>query len=56
MGTERGTEDILVIGKDGEGDGSIPLPKDSKSSLDRALAKTIAGAKAGYVVIARQEI
>ncbi|MGB7544536.1 MAG: 3-dehydroquinate synthase II, partial [Methanothrix sp.] len=52
FGAERGNEDILVVGKDGEGDGTVALPKDPKSSLDGALAKSIAGSKAAYVVIA----
>jgi len=51
FGTERGSEDILIIGKSGEGDGSVSLPKDASQSLDIALAKTVSGAKAGYVVI-----
>jgi 3-dehydroquinate synthase II len=54
FGTERGKEDILVIGKSGEGDGSIPLPHDLASSMDIALAKTIDGLKAAYVVIANK--
>ena len=49
---ERGLQDILVVGKNGEGDGSIPLPQDFSSSMDIALAKTIKGPKAGYVVVA----
>jgi 3-dehydroquinate synthase II len=52
FGAERGLQDILVIGKNGEGDGSIPLPKDFSASMDIALAKTIEGPKAGYVVVA----
>ena len=52
FGAERGAEDILVIGRHGEGDGSVPLPKDLNSSMDYALAKTISGTKAAYVVIA----
>ena len=55
FGTERGSEDILIVGKSGEGDGSVCLPKDTSSSLDIALAKTIPGAKAGYVVIANKK-
>ncbi|RQW77141.1 MAG: 3-dehydroquinate synthase II [Methanothrix sp.] len=51
FGSERGAEDILVIGKGGEGDGSIALPKNQNGSLDNALAKSVSGAKAGYVVI-----
>ena len=52
FGAERGAEDILVIGRHGEGDGSVPLPKDLNSSMDYALAKTISGTRAAYVVIA----
>jgi 3-dehydroquinate synthase II len=52
FGVERGLQDILVIGKNGEGDGSIPLPGDFSASMDIALAKTIEGPKAGYVVVA----
>lgn len=52
FGTSRGSEEILIIGKNGEGDGSIPLPQDIGSSLDIALSKTIPGSKAAYVVIA----
>jgi 3-dehydroquinate synthase II len=54
FGTESGTEDILVIGKDGEGDASLALPKDQSISLDGSLARSIAGAKAEYVVIANK--
>lgn len=52
FGAERGLQDILVIGKNGEGDGSIPLPGNFGTSMDISLAKTIEGAKAGYVVVA----
>jgi len=52
FGAERGLQDILVIGKNGEGDGSIPLAGDFSASLDIALSKTTDGPKAGYVVIA----
>jgi len=52
FGAERGLQDILVIGKNGEGDGSIPLPQDFSASMDIALTKTIEGPKAGYVVVA----
>ncbi len=55
FGTERGPEDILIIGKNGEGDGSMPLPQNLSSSMDIALAKTIEGQKAGYVVIANKK-
>ncbi len=51
FGTEHASEDILVIGKGGEGDGSIPLPKDIENSEDIALAKKIVGGKAAYVII-----
>ncbi|MDD1749947.1 MAG: 3-dehydroquinate synthase II [Methanothrix sp.] len=51
FGTERGKEDILLIGRNGEGEGSIPLPQDLSGSIDIALAKTIEGLKAAYVVI-----
>jgi len=34
FGAQRGTEDILAIGKGGEGDGTVALPKDPGSSLD----------------------
>jgi 3-dehydroquinate synthase II len=54
FGTERGSEDILVIGKNGEGDGSMPLPGSPGGSMDIALAKTIEGRKAAYVVIANK--
>lgn len=52
FGAERGLQDILVIGKNGEGDGSIPLPGNFGTSMDISLAKTIEGPKAGYVVVA----
>ena len=51
FGAEKGSEDILVVGRGGEGDGSVALPKDIKGSLDGALARSISGAKAAYVVI-----
>jgi len=51
FGTERGSEDALVIGRGGEGDGSIPLPEDFNASLDISLAKTTEGTVAGYVEI-----
>ena len=54
FGAERGSEDILVIGKGGEGDGSVPLPQNLSSSMDIALAKSVHGKKAGYVVIANK--
>jgi len=49
---ERGLQDILVIGKNGEGDGTISLPDDFSSSIDIALAKKMEGPKAGYVIVA----
>jgi len=52
FGTERGTEDIIIIGRGGEGDGSVSLPDKLERSVDIALAKTIDGPKAGYVVVA----
>ena len=52
---KRGTEDILVIGKNGEGDGTVTLPLDQSSSMDIALAKSIPGLKAAYVVIANKK-
>lgn len=55
FGSERGSEDILVIGRNGEGDGSIPLSKDQNNSMDIALARTISGVKAGYVIIANKK-
>ena len=54
FGTQRGMEDILVIGKGGEGDGTMQLPREPRSSLDEALAKTVSGTKAAYVVIANK--
>jgi 3-dehydroquinate synthase II len=54
FGADRGKEDILVIGKGGEGDGTVPLPKDQSSSIDSALSKTTTGEKAAYVVIANK--
>jgi 3-dehydroquinate synthase II len=55
FGAERGKEDILAIGKSSEGDGTVALPKDQGSSIDGALAKTITGTKAAYVVIANKK-
>lgn len=54
FGAERGTEDILIIGKNGEGDGSLPLPQDLGHSMDIALAKTISGPVAALVIIANK--
>jgi 3-dehydroquinate synthase II len=55
FGAESGTEDILVVGKGGEGDGTVALPKDTGSSLDGSLAKAVSGTKAAYVVIANKK-
>jgi 3-dehydroquinate synthase II len=55
FGADRGTEDILVVGKGGEGDAAVALPKDTGSSLDGALIKTVSGTKAAYVVIANKK-
>lgn len=52
FGRVRGAEDILVIGRGGEGDGTLALQKDPGSSQDEALARSISGTKAAYVVIA----
>jgi 3-dehydroquinate synthase II len=54
FGTKRGSEDILIIGKNGEGDGSMPLTQSPGGSMDIALAKSIEGPKAAYVVIANK--
>ncbi len=54
FGTLSGAEDILVVGRGGEGDGSVALPKEQASSMDGALAKTASGSKAAYVVIANK--
>ncbi len=46
--------DILVVGKEGEGDGTIPLPGDTASSEDLGRLKQLAGdgrGSASYVVI-----
>ena len=55
FGAERGTEDIFVVGKGGEGDGTVALPKEQSSSLDGALVKTVSGTKAALVVIANKK-
>jgi 3-dehydroquinate synthase II len=52
FGTERGPEDIIIIGRGGEGNGSIPLPPDLGASRDLALARKLQGLKAAYVMIA----
>jgi 3-dehydroquinate synthase II len=54
FGADRGTEDILAIGRGGEGDGTAALPKDPSSSLDAARARTVSGTRAAYVVIANK--
>jgi 3-dehydroquinate synthase II len=54
-GTEKGTEDITVVGKGGEGDGVAALPREAGSSMDAALARTVSGTKAAYVVIANKK-
>jgi 3-dehydroquinate synthase II len=51
FGTESGSEDILIIGRGGEGDGSVSLPQDISASKDLSLAQSIVGCKAAYVVI-----
>lgn len=51
FGNERGEEDILIIGRGGEGNGSAPLPEDFGSSLDISLARAAEGTVAGYVEI-----
>ncbi|HNX39807.1 MAG TPA: 3-dehydroquinate synthase II, partial [Methanothrix sp.] len=55
FGGERGSEDITVIGRGGEGDGTLPLPASGKASLDKALAEGISGSTAAYVVIAGKD-
>jgi len=52
FGSERGSEDITVIGRGGEGDGTHPLPGSGEASKDRALAEGISGSTAAYVIIA----
>ena len=51
FGNERDKEDILIIGRGGEGDGSFPLPEDFGTSLDISLAQAAEGTVAGYVEI-----
>jgi 3-dehydroquinate synthase II len=51
FGEEKGTEDILVVGRCGEGDGTLPLPIDPGESRDAALARSISASRAAYVVI-----
>lgn len=54
FGAQREAEDVTIIGKSGEGDGTVPLPQDLNSSLDLALAKNTSGPIAGMVVIANK--
>jgi len=51
FGIKRGLEDLLIIGKGGEGDGSVSLPQNISESQDIGLAQSINGCKAAYVVI-----
>ncbi len=55
FGNERNSEDILIIGRGGEGDGSAPLPEDLSTSIDINLAKAEEGTVAGYVEIKNKE-
>lgn len=55
FGTEPGSEDILIIGRNGEGDGLVPLPKNSTDSVDINLAKNTEGEVAGYVEIKNKD-
>ena len=48
FGAERGSEDILVVGRGGEGDGTVALPKDPKNSQPDPSAAL----RRPYVVIA----
>ena len=43
FGTELEGEDVLIVGKGGEGDGSVSLPDDFTRSLDISLAMTAEG-------------
>jgi len=52
FGNERGAEDITVIGRGGEGDGTLPLQGEGNAGRDRSLAGGISGSTAAYVVIA----
>lgn len=49
FGNEPDLEDITIIGKGGEGDGSASLPDEFNTSIDISLAKAIDGVVAGYV-------
>lgn len=51
----RASEDILVIGKNGEGDGTVSLPNNLSASMDITTAKTVQGTKAAYVVVANKK-
>ncbi|HNX08805.1 MAG TPA: 3-dehydroquinate synthase II [Methanothrix sp.] len=52
FGERKGSEDILVIGRGGEGDGTVELCTDSAGSRDASIARGISGGRAAYVVIA----
>jgi 3-dehydroquinate synthase II len=52
FGERKGSEDILVIGRDGEGDGTVALSTDPAGSRDASIARSISGGRAAYVVIA----
>lgn len=47
--------DLLVVGKNGEGDGSNPMPKDPAQSRDLALLKSLGKPAAAYVEIRSKE-
>ena len=55
FGKEPGPEDILIVGRVGEGDGFFPIPKDLADSMDIDLAKNTEGPVAGYVEIRGKE-
>ncbi len=55
FGNERTFEDILILGRGGECDGSVPLPEDLNTSIDICLAKAEEGTVAGYVEIKNKE-
>jgi 3-dehydroquinate synthase II len=51
---DKSSADIVVVGKDGEGDGTKPLPSDFSGSMDISTAARLTGKGievAGYVVI-----
>ena len=52
---EPGEEEIRVIGKNSEGDGTIALPINQNSSVDIPLAKSLPSPKAAYVIIANKK-